>query len=81
LTKEGNSAPTVSIEVLILACLIDAMEERDIAIVEIPGAFIQADMNDTVHLKMECMLAELLVKVYPKLCQKFLSVKNGRSIM
>ena len=61
----------MSIEVLILACLIDAMEESDIALVDIPGAFMQADMNDTVHPKMECRLAELLVKLDPKLYRKF----------
>jgi len=52
MTKEENSAPTVSIEALLLSCTIDAMEERDMAIVYIPGAFMQADINDTVHLKM-----------------------------
>jgi len=35
-----------------LSCKIDAMEEVYIAIVDIPGVFKQAVMNDTVHLKM-----------------------------
>jgi len=48
MTKEENSAPTVSIEAWLLSVTIDAMEERDIAF-DIPGAFMQADMNDTVH--------------------------------
>jgi len=64
--KEENSAPTVSIEALLLSCVIDAMERRDAAIVDIPGAFMQANMDDVVHLKMEGRLAELLVKVDPK---------------
>jgi len=81
MTKEENSAPTVSIEALLLSCTIDAMEERDIAIVDIPGVFMQADMNDTVHLKMEGRLAELLVKVERKLYRKFVCVENGRSTM
>ena len=55
------------------------MEERDITIVDIPGASIQADMNDTVHLKMEGSLAESLLKEDPNLYQKFLSVENVRS--
>jgi len=41
------------------------MEERDIAIVDIHGAFKQADMSDTMHLKIEGRLAEFLLD--PKL--------------
>jgi len=50
--KEANSSPTVSIKALKLSCTIDAMEEMYNLVVDIPGAFMQADMNDTVHLKM-----------------------------
>jgi len=78
MTKEENIAPTVSIEAVLLSCTNYAMEERDVVIVEILGAFMQADMNDTVHLKIEGRLEEKLVKVESKLYQKFLSVENGR---
>ena len=81
MTKEENSAPTVSIEALLLSCTIDAIKERETAIVDIPGTFMQAEMNDTVHRKMEGRLVELLMKVEPKLYRKFLSVESGRSTM
>jgi len=71
--KTKNSAPTAFIEALMLSCVIDAMEKRDVEIVDIPGAFMQANMNDVVQ-KMEGSLAELLVKVDPRLYQKFLCV-------
>ena len=51
MTKDENSTPTVSIEDLKPCCTIDPMEERGIVIVNILGAFMRADMNDTVHLK------------------------------
>jgi len=44
---------------------------------DIPGAFMQAEMNDTVHVNMEGCLAELLVKTDPKLYQKYLSNEKG----
>ena len=62
MTKEENSAPTVSVEALMISCIIDAMERRDVAIVDIPGAIMQENMDDVMHLKMEGRLAELLVK-------------------
>ena len=36
--------------------------KRDIKNVDIPGAFIKADMNEIVHLKMEGRLVKLIVK-------------------
>ena len=48
---------------------------------DIPGAFMQAEMNDTVHVKMEGSLAELMVKIDPKLYQKYLSNENGKSVL
>jgi hypothetical protein len=46
--KEEASAPTVAIESLLLTCVIDATEERDVATVDIPGAFMQADMDTSL---------------------------------
>ena len=41
-------------EALFLTCLADAMKHRKVATVDIPGAFIQTDMEvETVHMKLE----------------------------
>jgi hypothetical protein len=65
--KEDASSPTVSIEAVMLSCTIDALERRDVATVDIPGAFMQADMDELVHMRLEGTMAELLVKLDPKL--------------
>jgi hypothetical protein len=44
-TKADTSSPTVSIEALLLSCMIDALEGRDVATCNIPGAFMQADID------------------------------------
>jgi len=56
-----------------ISCVIDAMENCDFAIVDILGAFIQADMKVTVYVKLEGASAELLVKVDPPRIQHFLT--------
>jgi hypothetical protein len=33
-----------------LSCTINAKEKWDVATVDIPGAFMQTDMEDTVHI-------------------------------
>jgi hypothetical protein len=39
-TKEEASSPIVTIESFMLSATIDEMEERDVATVDIPGAFM-----------------------------------------
>jgi hypothetical protein len=49
-TKEDTTSPTVCIEALYIGCMIDAVENRDIATLDIPGAFIQASIDEEVHV-------------------------------
>jgi hypothetical protein len=59
-TKEEASSPTVANESVMLSCVIDAK-------VDLPGAFMQANMEGTVHMKLEGTMAKLLVRIDPKL--------------
>jgi hypothetical protein len=65
LTKEDTSPPTVSIESVLLSCTIDAKED-------IPGVFMQTDMDEIVHMVLEGKKAKLLVKIDLKLYRKYL---------
>ena len=71
--KEDASAPTVSVE-----APINAKEGRDIATVDIPGAFMQADMDEIVHVRWEGAMTDLLVKMDPKLYRKYIINENGK---
>jgi hypothetical protein len=79
--KEDASAPTVAIESLMLSCTIDAMEGRDVATVDIPGAFMQADMDETVHIKLEGTMAELFARLDPKLYRKYIRTEGGKTVL
>jgi hypothetical protein len=45
-TKEKSSSPTVSPKAVLLISIVDACEGRDIAVVDIPNAFIQTRVDD-----------------------------------
>ena len=64
-TKEDASSSTISVEALFLTCLIDAMEGQSVATCDVPGAFLQADIDEQIHVHLDGELAELLVKVDP----------------
>jgi hypothetical protein len=79
--KEDASAPTVAIESVLLTATIDATEGRDVATMDIPAAFMQADIDEVVHVKFEGEMAEMLVKMDPKLYRKFVKNENGKTVL
>jgi hypothetical protein len=81
LSKEEVSSPTVAIESVLLSCTIDAHEGRDVATVDIPGAFMQADMDDTVHMRIEGSMADLLIRLDPAYYSQFVETRGTRKIL
>ena len=75
------SSPTVSTEGLLLSCTIDAQEERDVATMDIPRAFIQTNVNDTLYVWLSWPLATLLTKVDKKKYEKFVVEKGGKPVI
>ena len=51
IAKEDLTAPTVSTEAVFLTAVIDALENRDIAVLDVPGAFMQANIDELVHVR------------------------------
>ena len=82
ITKEESSSPTVATEALFLTCVIDAMEKRDVVTVDVPAAFMQADMEGPdVHMKLEGNMVRILEKIDPKLYSKYVVIENGKSVI
>jgi hypothetical protein len=64
-----------------LSATIGAMEERDVATVNIPGAFMQEDIDKVVYVKFEGEIAKMLVRMDPKLYQKYVKDENGKVVL
>ena len=80
-SREESTSPTVSLESVFLTSVIDAKEGRDIATADIPGAFMQADQDDVVHVRFRGKMAELLSSCDPAMYQKFLVKEKGETVM
>jgi len=63
--KEDASSPTMSIEAMVLSSAIDAKENRYVVVSDILGAFLNADMEENVHMLLQGTVAEMIVKLYP----------------
>jgi hypothetical protein len=68
-------------ESLFLSCVIDAKEHRKVVTCDIPGAFMQADIDEVLHVWLEVLLTQLLTKVDPELYAKFMTKEGGKDIM
>ena len=68
ISKEDVSSPTVTTESVLVSCIIDAEEERDVAVVDIPNAFIQTrveDEKDMAIIKLRGILVDILLGLAP----------------
>jgi len=60
----------VSTESVLLTAIIDAKENRDVAIVDIPNACIQTvvgDEQDRVILRIRGVIVDMMLKIAPKI--------------
>jgi Reverse transcriptase (RNA-dependent DNA polymerase) len=79
--KEEASSPTVAVESVLISCTMDAHEERDVAIVDIPGAFMQVDMEGIVHLRIDGPMADLLIRLDPEYYNQFVEMKGDKKVL
>jgi len=81
IAKDEAASPTVALESVFTTATIDAHEKREVVTIDIPGAFLHADNNDCIIMRMTGTLAELMAKTDPKLYRKYLSVEKGKKVL
>jgi hypothetical protein len=87
ITKEDVSSLSVSVEAVMLTCIIDAVEDRDIAVVDILNAFAQTVVSeeDAEHRVIVCIrgpLVEILVSIAPDVYGPYVSTnKSGQKVL
>ena len=77
--KEDSSSPTVSTKAVLLTSIVDALEGRDVAIVDIPNAFIQTRVHDAKDCVIVCItgvIVDWLVKVAPKVYLPYVTTNS-----
>ena len=83
--KDDVSFPTVVTKALLLTCVVNAMEGRDVAVVDIPRAFMQSKMEgikgETTYMKLEGRTVNILNSLNPKLYEKHIEYEGGKKII
>jgi hypothetical protein len=80
ISKDESSSPTVSIYALMTSCLMDAIEGRNVATCDIPGAFLQADWpaDRDCYLLFEGAMVSMICDIDSKYKNNIVYGKNGR---
>ena len=69
------------IESVFLTSIIGALENQYVVTLDVPGAFMQSDMDhEVVHVKFEGEMAELLTHVNPEKYWKYMQEENGKQV-
>ena len=80
--KIDATSPTVKTESVILTSVIDAMEGRDVAVCDIPGAFLRAFLDEDVYMVMEGVLADIMIQIAPDVYGPTATKNNkGRTVI
>lgn len=82
MTQEDTSSPTVSLQSIFITCGIEAKEGRDVAITDIPNAYVQTPhTGETVIMKVKGQLTSLLVKTCPELYREYVIFEDGVPVL
>jgi hypothetical protein len=78
----ATTSPTVYLKYVLVTSTIEAFEGREVAVVDIPGAYLSADMDEEVIMLLRGRLVELMVKTAPNIYRKYMTVDaNNQHIL
>ena len=78
-----TSATTVALKLVMLMAAINNAEGRDVAIMDIPEAFISASFlkDEIVNIVFQLRMAEFIVNTDPRICGQYIFKGTNRSLM
>ena len=66
----------MTLESILITAKIDAMEEHEVAIMDLPHAFLHAKNEIEVIMKMEVKLVEMIVCLEPRIYWKYITTEK-----
>ena len=81
IAKEDSSALTVRTEAVFLTAVIDALENRDVAVLDVPGTFMQADIDELVHVRFTGEMVRMLLQIDEQMYREYVVIERGEQVM
>ena len=78
IAREESTAPTVSTEAVFLTAVIDALERT---VLDVPGAFMQADIDELVHVRFTGEMVSMLLHIDNDMYNEYVVIEKGEKVM
>ena len=69
--KSDVTSPTAATESVLITTDIYPSEGQDVAVIDAPGAFLTADMDEEVKLILENEMVDAMLEIDRKICEKY----------
>ena len=79
--KDEATSPTVATEAVFLTAVIAALEGRDVAVVDVPGAFMQTDIDELLHVRFTGPMVDMLLDIDYEMYAPFLSYEGETKVL
>ena len=79
--KSEWASPKVSTDGVIITSTIEAHEGRDVAVIDLPNAFLNADNNEQTLMLLKGKLVELMVQIDPQMYRKHIITSSKGETM
>ena len=66
---------------MFLTAVVDAWENRKVAVLDIPGAFMQVDMDELVHVRFHGEMVDKLLEIDHELYSSYVIEEQGEKVM
>jgi hypothetical protein len=87
MSEEEAPSPTVMLESLLLTAVIDAKENRDVSVVDVPHVFVQTAIEkiNNEHppdlTKIKGRLVDMLLRIDPHMYSRYVTTENGVAVI
>ena len=71
----------VSTEAVFLTTVIDALENREVAVLDVPGAFMQVDIDELVHVRFTGEMVNMLLHIDYNMYKDYVVTEKGEKVM
>jgi len=79
--KEEATSPTIATEAVFLTAVIAALEGRDVAVVDVPGAFMQTDLDELVHVRFTGTMVDMLLEIDYEMYSPFITYEGKNKVL
>ena len=66
---------------MFLTAVIDALENRDVAVLDVPGAFMQADIDELVRVRLTGEMVNMLLQIDKEMYKDYVVMEKGEQVM